>query len=122
MRHARGKISAAGGRLDDPSLHSVVTDGEGEAMKRKFLRVLAVGGLFGAFMIPAQAAHADCAYGDGSCTSSTEVTAGGHNGGGSGGGKLPFTGGDVLGLAAVGGGLTVGGVALARAGRRRATL
>ena len=88
-------------------------------MKTKLLRVLAVGGIAAAAIVPATAAGA--VYGQ----------PGGHSGGSgdpgstssgdpSGSGTLPFTGGDVVGITLLGAGLAAGGTVLVRMNRRRA--
>ena len=88
-------------------------------MKKQALRLIAAAGLMGAVMLPATAAHA--VYPD-PPTTTGGGDAGGNasgSGSGSGSGTLPFTGGDVVGLALVGSGLFAGGTAAVRVNRRR---
>jgi hypothetical protein len=93
-------------------------------MRAKALRLLAAGGVAAAVMLPGAAMAQDVAsYGGGN---SHNGSAGGNPGssetgsqGATNSGSLPFTGGDVVGLALIGAGAIVGGTALARSGRRR---
>lgn len=88
------------------------------------LRLLAAGGVAVGMMLPATAFAEDtCPYGTGNCgptdTSGGDPgsnTAGDPDGNG---GNLPFTGGDVIGLALIGAGAVAGGTVLVRSGRRR---
>ena len=86
------------------------------------LRLFAAAGVAAAVMLPG-AAHADtCTYASTTCggnqgtqsSGSTQTTAPVSNGS-----SLPFTGGDVVGLAVIGAGAIAGGAVLARSGRRR---
>lgn len=87
-------------------------------LRNKLVRAAAAGGLVVGSLIPAGAALAD--YG------SPDPGSGGADNGGSGNaesnGNLPVTGGDIIGLAAIGGALALGGTVLARSGRRKSTL
>lgn len=86
-------------------------------MNKKLARLIAVGGIVGAAMVPATAAHA--VYGNtGGQGGSGDPGSGGAGNGGN--GNLPFTGGDVAGLALIGVTLAAGGTALVRVNRRRA--
>ena len=99
-------------------------------MRAKALRLVAAGGVAAAVMLPGAAmAQTGCPYGSGECNPPN--TSGGNPGSGNSatgsegsdsGGSLPLTGGDVVGLALIGAGAVVGGTALARSGRRRATV
>lgn len=87
-------------------------------MNKKLARVIAAGAIVGGAMIPAAAAHA--AYGDPGSGGQGGSDPGSSSGSGSGSGDLPFTGGDVAGLALIGVTLAAGGTALVRMNRRRA--
>jgi hypothetical protein len=94
-------------------------------MRAQALRLLVAGGVAAAVMLPGAAMAQDVgAYGGGdnhpggssggpgsSETGSTGTT--------SPGGSLPFTGGDVVGLALIGAGALVGGTALVKSGRKK---
>jgi hypothetical protein len=89
-------------------------------MLRKVMRATAAAGIVAGTMIPAGSAFA--VYGD---PGSGDPGSGGADQGGGGtsnsdGDTLPFTGGDIAGLTLIGGGLALGGVLLARQGRRKA--
>ena len=90
----------------------------------KAARLLAAGSVAVAVMLPGAAWATGCNYGTGSCggnqgsndgPGSSQTGSAGSNQGGS----LPFTGGDVAGLAVIGVGALAGGTLLARSGRRR---
>jgi hypothetical protein len=96
------------------------------SMRAKALRLVAAGGVAAAVMLPSAAMAQDVATYGGGGTHPNE----GGQGTGSGepgttaannstGGSLPFTGGDVIGLALIGAGAIVGGTALVRSGRKR---
>ncbi len=88
-------------------------------MKTKLLRVLAVGGIAAAAIVPATAAGA--VYGQPGGNSGGSGDPGSSASGNSGGsGTLPFTGGDVVGISLLGAGLAAGGTVLVRMNRRRA--
>jgi hypothetical protein len=88
------------------------------------LRLIAAGGVAAAVMLPG-VAHADttsCSYASTNCGSSQGTQSSGSSSGNStssDGSSLPFTGGDVVGLALIGAGAVVGGTVLVRSGRRR---
>jgi hypothetical protein len=92
-------------------------------MRAKALRLLAAGGVMAAVMVPTAAMAQDVtSYGGGN---NHPGSAGGGPGSSQSGsessnpsGELPFTGGDVVGLALIGAGAIIGGTALARSGRR----
>jgi hypothetical protein len=95
-------------------------------MRAKALRLVAAGGVAAAVMLPSAAMAQDVGtYGGGGTnpngggkgpgSTSQAASSGANNSGGS----LPFTGGDVVGLALIGAGAIVGGTALARSGRKR---
>jgi hypothetical protein len=95
-------------------------------MRAKALRLLAAGGVAAVVMLPgaAMAQTAGCPYGSGNCdggtVSSNNVgSTGATTPADSSGGSLPFTGGDVVGLALIGVGAVAGGAALARSSKRR---
>ncbi len=82
--------------------------------RNNLVRAAAVSGLILGSMIPASSAFAQ--YGE------PDPGSGGADNGGSGngdGGSLPLTGGDVLQLSLIGGGLALGGTVLVRSGRRK---
>ena len=93
--------------------------------RAKVLRLVAAGGVAAAVMLPSAAMAQDVSTYGGGGKSPTE----GGQGTGSGepgstatnnsGDALPFTGGDVVGLALIGAGAVAGGVALVRSGRKR---
>jgi hypothetical protein len=98
-------------------------------MRATALRLVAAGGLVTAVMLPGAAlAETGCPYGSGDCSPPTvpedppnDSQTGGVQGAPAGGEEtLPFTGGDVVGLALIGAGAVLGGAALARSGRRKA--
>lgn len=88
-------------------------------MKRTIVRLLAVGGITAAAMIPAAAAHATYGQPGGNGGGSGDPGSS-SSGQGSGSGTLPFTGGDVVGITLIGAGLAAGGTVLVRTNRRRA--
>ena len=99
----------------------------GLGIRAKALRFIAAGGVAAAVMLPgaAMAQTTGCPYGTGSCGGNQGQNSGpGSSQTGSagattpGGQSLPFTGGDVVGLALIGAGAIAGGAALARSGRR----
>lgn len=83
--------------------------------RSKLIRAAAAGGLVVGSLIPAGAAFA--VYGE------PNPGSGGADNGGAGNsdseGNLPLTGGDILGLTAIGGVLALGGTVLMRSGRRK---
>lgn len=89
-------------------------------VRSRALRLLAVGGLVGAVWLPT-AASAQDVYGAGNAGGVNEQGAPGSNVAPTqtSGGNLPFTGGDVVGLALLGAGAVTGGMVLARSGRRK---
>jgi hypothetical protein len=101
----------------------------GLGIRAKALRLIAAGGVAAAVMIPGAAMAAQstgCPYGTGTCGGNQGQQSGpGSSQTGSAGAttpdgqSLPFTGGDVVGLALIGAGAVAGGVALAKTGRRR---
>jgi hypothetical protein len=99
----------------------------GVGIRAKALRLIAAGGVVAAVMLPgaAMAQTTGCPYGTGSCGGNQGQNSGpgssqtGSAGATNPGGSLPFTGGDVVGLAVIGVGAIAGGTALARSGRRR---
>lgn len=92
-------------------------------LRSKMVRLAGVAGVVLATSIPGAAfAEGVGKYGGGGNnggggTSTPTATVGGASGGGS---SLPFTGGDVAGLALIGAGAVVGGVLLSRSGKRSA--
>ncbi len=86
-------------------------------LRSKLVRITAAAGIVAGSMIPAGAAFG--VYGD---PGSGDPGSGGADnpGGSESGDSLPFTGGDIVGLTLIGGGLALGGTLLARSGRRRA--
>jgi hypothetical protein len=96
-------------------------------MRATALRLVAAGGLAAAVMLPGAAfAQAGCPYGSGDCKppatppeEPVQETGGVQGAPAAEGDTLPFTGGDVVGLALIGAGAIVGGAALARSGRRK---
>lgn len=91
-------------------------------IRTRTLRLLAVGGLLGAVWLPSAASAQDVGvYGNGNAGGGGGVSPGGSQvtPTGGGGGALPFTGGDVVGLALIGLGAVTGGTVLARSGRRK---
>jgi len=86
-------------------------------MKSKLVRLIAAGGIVGAAMLPATAAHA--VYG-GTSGQGGSGESGSGTGTSSSSGELPFTGGDIAGLAAIGVTLAAGGTVLVKMNRRRA--
>jgi hypothetical protein len=97
-------------------------------MRATALRLVAAGGLAAAVMLPGAAfAQTGCPYGSGDCKPPATPPAPPEEGNEGGlqaappaeGDTLPFTGGDVVGLALIGAGAVVGGAALARSGRRK---
>jgi hypothetical protein len=92
-------------------------------MRAKALRLLAAGGVMAAVMLPSAAMAQDVtSYGGGNNHPGSAGGGPGSSQSGSEsstpGGQLPFTGGDVVGLALIGAGAIIGGTALARSGRR----
>jgi hypothetical protein len=91
----------------------------------KALRLLTAGGIAAAVMLPGAAMAQSCDYGTGTCSGNQSAQGGpgssqtGSAGANTSGESLPFTGGDVAGLAIIGFGAVVGGTVLARSGRRR---
>jgi hypothetical protein len=94
-------------------------------IRAKALRFIAAGGIAAAVMLPGAAMAQTCTYGTGTCQGKSGIDGPGStqdaksSGATSDGGSLPFTGGDVVGLALIGVGAVAGGTALARSGRRR---
>ena len=88
-------------------------------MKTKILRVLAVGGIAAAAIVPATAAGATYGSPGGSGGGGSDPGTGA-SGNPSGSGTLPFTGGDIVGISLLGAGLAAGGTVLVRMNRRRA--
>ena len=95
-------------------------------MRAKALRLLAAGGVMAAVMLPGAAMAQDVSgYGGGNDhPGSSSGTPGSQEtestGAQSSGGSLPFTGGDVVGLALIGAGAVVGGTMLVKSGRKKA--
>jgi LPXTG-motif cell wall-anchored protein len=86
-------------------------------LRSKLVRTAAAGGLIVGSLIPASAAFAQ--YGE------PDPGSGGADNGGDGNGdpgSLPVTGGDILGLTAIGGALALGGTVLVRSGRRKSAI
>jgi hypothetical protein len=97
-------------------------------MHAKALRLLAAGGVVAAVMLPSAAMAQDVGtYGGGnnhpggSQSGNGSNSAGSNSATGTTGGSLPFTGGDVVGLALIGAGAIAGGTVLVRSGRKRLT-
>ena len=94
-------------------------------VRAKALRLLAAGAVAAAVSLPGAAmAQGVGAYGGGNDHQGGSNSGNGSNEAGSAGasgtgGTLPFTGGDVVGLALIGAGAIIGGTALVRSGRRR---
>jgi hypothetical protein len=85
-------------------------------MKQQIVRLAAAGALAAAALVPATAAGAS--YGNpGGGGGSNDP--GSHQTGNNGGGTLPFTGGDVVGITLLGAGLAAGGTVLVRMNRRK---
>jgi hypothetical protein len=94
-------------------------------MRAKALRLLAASGVVAAVMLPGAAMAQDVgAYGGGNnhpggSSGAPGSNATGATGASNPGGSLPFTGGDVVGLALIGVGALVGGTALVKSGRKK---
>lgn len=94
------------------------------SIRSKAVRLLAAGAIVtGASLLPAAAFAQDVGtYGGGNDNNGDGMSDTGSNDPSStesGGGSLPFTGGDVVGLALIGAGAVGGGAILVRSGRRR---
>src|SRR4051812_46871007 len=93
-------------------------------MRATALRLVAAGGVMAAVMLPTAAmAQGVTTYGGGNNHAGGAGGGPGSSQSGSDGasnpsGSLPFTGGDVVGLALIGAGAVIGGTALVRSGRR----
>jgi hypothetical protein len=96
------------------------------SMRVKALRLLAASGVVAAVMLPTAAMAQEVGtYGGGNNPPPSVPDSPGSSETGSTGvsnttGSLPFTGGDVVGLALIGAGAVVGGTALVKSGRKKA--
>ncbi|MCZ7534846.1 MAG: hypothetical protein M5T61_02145 [Acidimicrobiia bacterium] len=91
-------------------------------IRSKALRLFGVAGVVLATSLPGAALAQEVGtYGNGNNNSGGSEGSQGASGSGTsdGGSALPFTGGDVIGLALIGAGAVAGGAALSRSGRRR---